>query len=623
MLLTATVWTAWALVTARTDLNEARAAVEAARADTPLSQTQSRLASAEHRLADADRRLSGAGPALVSQIPILGRTPRAAELATRAARAAVTSGQRVLTATSDGPPLVQAGRIDPGRLAAVAAVLRRASTDVAGPVGRLRRANTSMTPAALSRGVQEARDQLNDLPRTLTQSADALDALAGLTGGDRPRRLLIALENNAELRGTGGIVTVFAEATCRDGRIELQGFRDVDDVADPAASARRVPSPADYHRLWGPYLADTTLWKNANMSPDVATSSAVLARIAATTLHHTPDAVVWLDVRTLAEIVGATSPAPLPDGTVLTKESTVPALLSGAYRTAVDSVAGQAARRARLRAAADAVATRLLQGSPDIGRLALALGRSTRGRHLAVWSAEKTEQKALAAASVAGEIRAGGRGGDLVSVAIQNFGGGDKDGNKLDFYARRLVRVRVRVSHRSADVVQEVTLRNTAPAHGLPVYVAGGATPGTSNNYLTLAVPADAVLESFTRGGVPVRTEVLPEGDHRVVTDALSLPPGASATWRLRYRAPLRADGTYSLRVFPQPLAVDAGLNLQITGDGRPLRTAAGRIGDVRVSGPFAEQQTWSIKPVQLGALRRAADAVRRFWREPVRLPFS
>jgi hypothetical protein len=491
-------------------------------------------------------------------------------------------------------------------------------------VQRLREVRTTFVPGRVGRGVEDAREHLDDVPERLTSAADALDALAGLTGAHGPRRLLVALENNAELRGTGGIVTVFAEATARDGTVQLGRFRDVDDVAALASSARRVPAPADYHRLWGPYLADSTLWKNVNMSPDVATSSKVLAEIARATLGTAPDAIVWLDVRTLADIIGATSPARLPDGTVLTKSTTVRALLSGAYTKAVDTKDGQAARRARLRAAADAVAGRILRGDPDATRLSLALSGAARGRHLALWSAQPDEQRALVAAGLAGEVRADrdGPGGDIVSVAVQNFGGGDRNGNKLDYYARRLVSVKVRLTEDTAEVEQEISLRNTAPPRGLPVYVSGRVSPGTSNNFVTLAVPAEAELQSFTRGGTAVRTEVLPEGDHRVVTDAVSLPPGTTTTWRLRYRLKLFSSGTYTLRAVPQPLAVDAGLHIEITGDGVHLATPAGRRGDIQVSEAFDEQRTVVAVRARDSALRRAVDAVRRFWNEPVRLPF-
>jgi hypothetical protein len=237
-----------------------------------------------------------------------------------------------------------------------------------------------------------------------------------------------------------------------------------------------------------------------------------------------------------------------------------------------------------------------------------------------VWSAHPDEQRAFAAAGLAGDVRADG--GVIMSAVVQNFGGGDRDGYKLDYYARRLVTVRVRLSKNSAQVEQEISLRNTAPPKGLPVYVSGRVSPGTSNNFLTFAVPAKAELQSFTREGTPVHTEVLAEGDHRVVTDAVSLPAGTTATWRLRYRLPLASGGSYALRLVPQPLAVDGGLHVVVSGDGVTLATPAGRRGDVRVSEAFDEQRTVRVVRAKDGLLRRAVDAVRRFWNEPVHLPF-
>lgn len=614
------LWTAWALLASRHDLQSARDQLVAVREPDRADTVKATLQVVRHDLDRADGRMSAPGPALVARLPLVGRTPHAVRVSTTAALAAVDAAQALLSVTQDGPPLVSGGRLDPARLNRIAQTLRRSAKDLKQPVERLRDVRTGLTPGIVGNGVRDARDRLDALPESLDHAADAVDAIAGLLGAKGQQHLMVVLENNAELRGTGGLVSVFAEATASDGRLTLGGFRDVESVADSAGSTRRVPSPPDYHRLWGPYLADTTLWRNVNMSPDIATSSSVLAGVAEASLGRRPDGVIWLDVRSLESIIGATSPARLPDGTLLTEDTTGRALMSGTYRTAVDSTAGQNARRARLRAAADIVASRLLKGDPEPVSLALALARATQGRHVAVWSARPEWQRAMSLVGMTGEVTA--RSGDIVSVAVQNFGGGDRDGNKLDFYARRLVSVRVRVNGDTADVEQEVSLRNIAPRKGLPVYVAGGATPGVTNNYLTFAVPSAATLTSFTRGGQPVRTDVLPEGDHRVVTDAVSLPSGTTATWLLRYRLPLQADGTYTLRAFPQPLAVDAGLSVDITGAAGLLRTPAGRTGDVRIAEPFSVQQTVTVRRAEEGWLRRAGDAVRRFWSEPVKLPF-
>ena len=615
------VWTAIAMLSVRDDLEDARSELTTVTdGGGDVDATRARLRDAADGLRRAEGRLSAPGPLIVSRLPLLGRTPRAALVTSRAALAAVEAGQRVLDVTTDGTPLVADGRLDPTALADVAATLRRAAGDLRRPVRDLDELDTGLTPSVISNGVFDAREQLVGLPTSLAQAGDALDALAQITGRDGPQRLLVVMENNAELRGTGGLVSVFAEATASDGRLRVDRFRDVEDVAERAERARRVPAPPDYRALWGRYLADTTLWKNTNMSPDIPTSSAVLAEVAQTSLGRKPDAIVWLDVRAVAAILGATSPATLPDGTVLTEESTVRELLSEAYRDVGDNAKDQAVRRARLRAAADAVTDRLLRGSPDASRLSVALAAAARGRHLALWSADDARQQALRAAGLAGEVAA--EGGDLVSAVTQNFGGGDRQGNKLDYYARRSVKVDVRLTRTAAEVVQEVVLRNTAPNAGLPTYVAGGATPGVSNNFLTVAVPERAQVRSFTRGGQPVSTATQPERDHRVLTDAVSLPAGTAVTWQVRYTLPLD-DASYDLHLLPQPLAFDADLDVRIrAARGLVLRADEGRPGEVRLTGAFEDRQTVSLRVERPSWPRRVVDRVKRFWNEPVPSPF-
>ena len=232
---------------------------------------------------------------------------------------------------------------------------------------------------------------------------------------------------------------MFAEATARDGRVELKAFRDVDEVSEEPDRARRVPSPTDYRRLWGGYKADTTLWKNVNMTADVPTSSQVTAALSAVSLSARVDGIVWLDVRAIAAVLGATSPATLPDGTVLDGTTAVRALLSDAYASAGDDARSQGLRSQALQAAADAVVERLLEGSPDVARLAPALAKAGRGRHVALWSGKPEEQAALERAGVAGAL--GPVPGDIAAFAVNNLGGGGQEGNKLDYYGRRLVQV--------------------------------------------------------------------------------------------------------------------------------------------------------------------------------------
>lgn len=618
------VWTAIALVTVRDELQRAQDALEAARDASSTADARVRLTDAESELRTATGRLDQPGPAIAARLPVVGRTVGAVRRTATAALAVADGGRRVLSAVDGGGPLLADGRVDTERLLVVQQELERAAATTDAPVEALLDQPLGLVPGLVADPVRRAQRELDGMPRDLASAAAGLRGVRAVLGAEQDQTLLILLENNAELRGTGGIVTVFARATVRDGKLDVGAFEEVEDVADSASQARTVPAPADYRALYGRFKADTTLWKNTNMAADVPTSSRVLAEVAALTTGVRPDAILWLDVPAIAAVLRATGPATLPDGGELSAEDVIPRLLSTAYAEAPDTDEGQGRRRAVLRSAADAVIGQVLGGDadPDPQALAEELAAMARGRHLALWSDDPAVQADLVEGGVAGAVEAAG--GDISSFVVHNLGGGDRDGNKLDYYGRRQTTVRVTVDADAALVEQEIALRNTAPARGLPVYVAGRVTPGIVNALVTLALPAAAGEVGFSRDGTALPPLPQPEGDHAVVTDVVSIPPGVVVTWRLRYRLPLQ-DGDYRLSLFPQPVAVDSGLSVELgPADGTTLAGAAGTQltdGRLALSGPFEETTTLQVDARRPGWLARWRDAVSRFWNEPVRLP--
>lgn len=629
-----TVLTAWSMLSllgARGDLNAARAELALARQGGGISDLAPALQAAGRDVDAALGKLRQPGPRLVALLPVVGRTPHALTAASGCAAAVLDSAGRLLDAVPDR--LLVDGRVD-------VLALRTLQDRLADPSRQVQRCRdvvaaqrTGWTPGAVRDGLAELSDELAGTGSALDRTDQTLRALTGLL--DTPdTRVLLALENNAELRATGGIVTVFAELTLRRGSFELGPFRDVEQVADPPDATRAVLTPSDYGSLYGPFKAGTTLWKNVNMSPDVPTSSAVLANVASASLGRRPDAILWFDVPLIAALLRGVGPVTLPDGSSLSGDNAVQRLLSDAYREATDTPAGQAARRAQLRAAADAVLARLLvrpgqddaepAGGGSLATLAGELAGAAAGRHLAVWSGKPALQQALVRAGLAGELRADGA--DVSALTVHNLGGGDTDGNKLDFYGRRQVTVEVALAPDRADVQQVLTLRNTAPATGLPVYVAGRITPGVENAFVTLSVPAGARGLTLSREGTPLAVDPRVEGDHRVLSDVVSVPSGSSVSWTVSYHLPVRPGKGYALSLFPQPLAVDAGLAVTVRPVGGRLSLPPASAltlldGQATRSGPFDSTVLVRATVERPGRLARIRDAVQRFWSEPVSLP--
>jgi hypothetical protein len=337
-----------------------------------------------------------------------------------------------------------------------------------------------------------------------------------------------------------------------------------------------------------------------------------MAAVAERSLGKKPTAVIALDVPAIAAILRAVGPVDLPDeGKELTAENVVEHLMVGAYEDEADTAAGQNERRRRLRETADAIIRRLLRGGDTVAMIR-SLQSAVAGRHLKLWSAVPAEQAALVAAGAAGDVRDDGT--DLVNVTVQNFGSGDGEGNKLDYYANRSVQVTVEIGETSAETTQVVTIENRTPNARLPLYVLGPINPGRTNNYVTFAVPKGAELLAFERDGTAVQTRYLSEGNHTVLPASASLARGEKTSWTLRYRAQLAKGEDYRLWLVPQPLARPATLSVDVTVAGaasEPNGIARGSWDSVREVAVFRDE------PSRLTRLR---DAVRRFWNEPVRI---
>lgn len=599
----------WAVVSAllaRADVTRARDRLEALRGKDSSEATVA-LDAAARDLRAGRAKLNQPGPWLVARVPFLGRSFTALRVVDETALDVVSAAREVLRVVGD-EPLVDDGRVDLARLDALAAALTEQSARIGSVSRRLDGLRTGWTPPQVGANVRKAREQLGSVPDTLGRAGGALHALGGVLGRDGPRRLLVVLENNAELRATGGLVSVFAEATVSGGVVTLGAFRDVVDVAESRAYVDKVPAPPDYVARYGRFLANTTLWRNANMSPDVPTSAAVLAELAAKSLKRRPDAVVLLDARAIAAILDATGPARLPDGRTLSADNAVDELLSRAYAGVPDTRAGQDLRRRRLRAAADAVVGRIFEGDASATGLAAALGEAAAGRHVAVWSARPDEQAAFVAVHAAGAVLPST---DIVLATVHNLGGGGAEGNKLDYYTRVAHGVQVRVSRGEAVTERTYTLRNTAPLAGLPRYVAGVERPGQSRSLVTFALPADAREVSFERDGTPLAVTPQPEGTYAVLDDVATLDPGAATTWTLRYRVAVERHH-YDLRLVPQPLAFDADLTLDVAPDGGAY------FREVTYEGLFASERHVVVEAGSGSVLQRLGRRARSFWREPL-----
>ena len=616
MLFVVIAWTAVAGAYAARDLSRARALLSSSQEE---ATDPAALARAEDLARHAERLLRQPGPLLSQVVPVLGRTTKAARIVSESVVATVSSA-RSAAGVLENQELVKDGRLDLAAVRDLQQVLDAAALAMGPPLQRLAGVDPSLLPGPVARGVREAQDELLGAEVQARRAAAFADALPGLLGADRRRTVLVVLQNNAELRGTGGVISTFTIGTATDGKLNLEPFRDVVEVADPPGEAQRVAASPEFVEQYGSFLANTTLWKNANMSPDGPSSNAVLAAVASRSLGRQVDVVLSLDVRAMAEIAAALGTVALPDGTQLTADE----LAGELYVTSYEGLEFTGKERRRvLRAAADTALRRILAGEAGPAALSRRLSKAVAGRHLTLWSAEPSEQAALVAAGAAGAVDTSDV--DVSMVAAHNLGGpghlrggGPGEGNKLDYYVRRQMGVTAVLGQDgTAEVTQRLELTNTAP-EDLGIYVAGFTTPGRISELVSLYVDEDADLLSLTKDDQPESGSVSGELGAKVIRVATELDRGESAVWELRYRVPLQGRN-YRLRLIPQPLARDAtidvtvrglpGVGLEVNDDGHWAP------GGVSFTGKLAEVKDVNVRVAQRGS--GLAERIRGFWTSP------
>ena len=611
------VWSVVVALLAAHDLRSARDDIHRITARIGLDRTslEAALQTDLHKVDRARGDLRQPGPTVFGWIPIVGRNITAERVVADASAEALRAGLTLSRSTrglDNG-----SGGVDLNRLHAAAVGLDNAARRVVPALHRLQTTPVAWTLPPVTDGVRQARNQLLPLGPQIERAALGLNALGGVLGADGPRHLAVILMNNAELRGAGGLPSAYATGTINGGRLELAPFQDVNTVARPPARAQRVDAPTDYHQTYGAYLADTTLWKNATMSPQDPDTAAVVSALAATSLHVTPDVVVLCDVPAAAAVISATGPITV-DGQQVTGAELTRRLLVDAYGDGSLSEAKQKQRRRVLDEAATEAFARVRHRASSTPALLEALARSVSGRHLAVWSARPDEERRLVAAGAAGAVV--NRGSDVAMVTTNNLGDSPSTGNKLDYYVRRSLRVDVRLHAHEAEVSQTLVLHNAAPT-GLGPYVEGIAHPGSVRELLTMNAAPSARLTGFTKDGHPADVSITSGPEGKRATVVLELARGATTTYRLTYTVSVK-DSRYSLLLVPQPLATAAELHVHISVTDAELGVVTGVAqpvhGVIDKVGSWDDVEQIDVPVHSLGGLRGWLHAFGHFWTHKV-----
>lgn len=374
-------------------------------------------------------------------------------------------------------------------------------------------------------------DAVDKLKRTVTSTSRLLDVAARATallpdmaGGAGARNVMVMIQNNAEVRSSGGIAGAVALIHAENGVISFGGTRSSDDFTGfPVPILPLTPFEQNvYTDNLGTYIQDT------NLTVDFSRTGQLAAAMGAQVFGVPIDTVIAIDPSVLAHLLEATGPVQLPDGSELTSDNAVQTLLSDVYARYPDRLD----QDAFFAAVSGAVFEGMISRTPKPTALVDALSAAGSENRLFVWSAHVPEQELIAQTSLAGIPPATDEAAVYTGVYLE-----DLTRAKMDFYLDTKVELRdARCTKQGAEYVVAVTLTSTAPADAatsLPDYVTAGGRFGTPAGSIATRVvvhgPVDAALLGASDGeDLAVKAVTDPNGRLYAQTD-VTLEPGQTS----------------------------------------------------------------------------------------------
>ncbi len=467
-------------------------------------------------------------------VPILGRQVESVDTLTGSAARVVTIG---IDAVEGARAAVDAGHpVGAQRVKLVDRVAGIADHSAS----ELR--SVDLGPTHLLGPLSKARSQfaarLDDLRRAIGQLQSASHGISEFLAG--PSRYLVLAANNAEMEVGSGTFLQIGMLTVDHGSLRLDAMRSVSAYPVPVGA---VPLTGDMADRWG-FLNPNVEWRNLGSSPQFPSQAELATKMWKAATGKTVDGVLSLDVVALKDLLAATGPVHLDDGTTISADQVLGDVMLRQY-LGFAGYPDQEARRDRLSEIARGALDQLDQGGWHAADLVDQLRGAAQGRHLLAWSSHTRQQAGWVAAGIDGELSP-----DDVLVGLHN-----RAGNKLDPFIAVKGKVETRAVASGWAVTLEMSLQNNTPATGLPQYVQGpypgsrGAAAGLYQAFAVFELPRYAATVRVEVDGKAVTLVTGgPDGPSQVAAAYVEVPRGQSRRVVARFVVP---RGIRSLRFAP------------------------------------------------------------------------
>jgi hypothetical protein len=381
----------------------------------------------------------------------------------------------------------------------------------------------------------------------------SIRASSWLMGADLPKRYMIAFQNSAEARGTGGILGAFAIVEMNKGAFSV--VRTGSNAVLYSLKDVPVKVPAEFTKLYG---KNPAILQNSNLSPHFPYGAEIWMGLWKEQFGEQLDGVIAVDPSALSYVLDATGPISLDNGSVISSENVVAETLQKAYKRYEKD---NDARKQYLVDIMDAAASKISSGQFSKVKMAKAIRRGLIENRILMYSRDTAAEAQLATVRLGGYL--GKESNNEFRAVIQNI-----DASKLDYYLKRTVTIESKSCNNPQQTQVRVRLTNTLKTgKGLPAYVLTRADKGKPADLVTgqhrfklfIYGPTNSILVSVSRenkrdglgGGSAERNRPIYVAD-------VDLAPGESEQLLANF-----AGGNGSVTYVDQPLVIPTTLTIK------------------------------------------------------------
>ena len=320
-----------------------------------------------------------------------------------------------LTALSDAKNFIHA--LQAGESTSAANHAHQLSADI-------HRVNQVLSIPPLKQVISAAKLDFTPIENELRTLIHNAPVLAGVDG---PKKYLVAFQNSAEARGTGGLIGAFAIIEFDHGNLKV--LKTGSNAVLKSLNEIPIPMPSEYTSL---YRSDPAIWQNSNLSPHFPYGAQIWMELWRLQSGEKLDGVIAVDPTALSYLLKSTGPITLASGESITADNVVQKTLKDAYKRYEKD---NDARKQYLVDIMNATFARFTSMQFSKIGLAKQVVPVLLQNRLLIYSSDESTQDALSLTKLGGTMNLGAN--NEYRAVILNI-----DASKLDYYLDRAISVK-------------------------------------------------------------------------------------------------------------------------------------------------------------------------------------